>query len=116
MSAATATARGSRATARTTPPTSRSSTRTLLAMFQASLERDPDFEIVRYFDGMLTLRELDQLSDAFAVALTDARIRARRPARDLPAEHPAGADRGDRDVEGGRDRRLDQPDEPRSAS
>lgn len=42
-----------------------------LAMVEASLERDPDCEIVRYFDGSLTLRELDRLSDAFAVALTD---------------------------------------------
>jgi long-chain acyl-CoA synthetase len=42
-----------------------------LAMFEASLERAPDVEIVRYFDGTLTLREVDRLSDAFAVALTD---------------------------------------------
>jgi long-chain acyl-CoA synthetase len=42
-----------------------------LAMFEASLERAPDTEIVRYFDGTLTLRELDRLSDQFAVALTD---------------------------------------------
>jgi long-chain acyl-CoA synthetase len=42
-----------------------------LAMFEASLERAPDVEIIRYFDGTLTLRELDRLSDAFAVALID---------------------------------------------
>ena len=42
-----------------------------LAMFEASLERAPDTEIVRYFDGTLTLRELDRLSDRFAVALAD---------------------------------------------
>ena len=40
-------------------------------MFSASLERSPDTEIVRYFDGTLTLRELDRLSDQFAVALAD---------------------------------------------
>ena len=42
-----------------------------LHMFRASLERAPETEIVRYFDGTLTLRELDELSDAFAVALAD---------------------------------------------
>ena len=42
-----------------------------LAMFSAALERSPDTEIIRYFDGTLTLRELDRLSDQFAVALTD---------------------------------------------
>lgn len=42
-----------------------------LAMFSAALERSPDTEIVRYFDGTLTLRELDRLSDQFAVALAD---------------------------------------------
>ena len=42
-----------------------------LAKFDASLARAPQTEIVRYFDGTLTLVELDELSDAFAVALTD---------------------------------------------
>jgi long-chain acyl-CoA synthetase len=42
-----------------------------LHMFRAALERDPDCEIVRYFDGTLTMRELDTLSDRFAVALAD---------------------------------------------
>jgi long-chain acyl-CoA synthetase len=40
-----------------------------LAMFTASVERSPDSPIIRYFDGTLTVRELDQLSDAFASAL-----------------------------------------------
>lgn len=44
---------------------------TALHMFRASVERDPDVEIVRYFDGRLTMRELDELSDAFAVALVE---------------------------------------------
>jgi long-chain acyl-CoA synthetase len=43
----------------------------MLALFEASLARAPETEIVRYFDGVLTLAELDELSDAFAVALTD---------------------------------------------
>jgi long-chain acyl-CoA synthetase len=42
-----------------------------LHMFRAALERDPECEIVRYFDGTLTLAELDRLSDRFAVALAD---------------------------------------------
>ena len=43
----------------------------VLAMVEASLAREPDAEIVRYFDGSMTLRELDALSDAFAVALAE---------------------------------------------
>src|SRR5699024_6152415 len=42
-----------------------------LDLFRASLERDPECQIVRYFDGTLTMRELDELSDAFAVALSE---------------------------------------------
>lgn len=42
-----------------------------LHLFRASLERDPECQIVRYFDGTLTMRELDELSDAFAVALSE---------------------------------------------
>ncbi len=40
-----------------------------LAMFKASLQRAPDALAVKYFDGTLTLREVDELSDAFACAL-----------------------------------------------
>jgi long-chain acyl-CoA synthetase len=40
-----------------------------LAMFRVAAQRAPDTEIIRYFDGVLTLRELDELSDAFASAL-----------------------------------------------
>ncbi|GAA1315021.1 long-chain-fatty-acid--CoA ligase [Pseudonocardia xinjiangensis] len=43
-----------------------------LAMFRASAERNPDGDILRYFDGRITLRELDELSDAFAAGLLDA--------------------------------------------
>ena len=43
----------------------------MLELFRASLRRAPDTEIVRYFDGTLTLARLDELSDAFAVALSD---------------------------------------------
>ena len=41
----------------------------LLDMFQASVERAPDCEVVRYFDGTVTLAHLDAASDALAVAL-----------------------------------------------
>jgi long-chain acyl-CoA synthetase len=43
-----------------------------LAMFKASVERNPGGDALRYFDGRITLRELDELSDAFAVGLLDA--------------------------------------------
>ena len=40
-----------------------------LAMFKASVRRNPDGDLIRYFGGGITARELDELSDAFAVAL-----------------------------------------------
>ena len=43
-----------------------------LDMFRAAVARDPDGEIIRYFDGRITLRELDALTDAFAAGITDA--------------------------------------------
>jgi long-chain acyl-CoA synthetase len=42
-----------------------------VAMFRATLERNPDGDAIRYFDGRITFRELDQLTDAFAAALVD---------------------------------------------
>jgi long-chain acyl-CoA synthetase len=38
-------------------------------MFRAAVGRAPDTTAVSYFDGRLTLRELDDMSDAFAAAL-----------------------------------------------
>ena len=43
-----------------------------LAMFAAAVRRNPDGDAVRYFDGRITFRELDELTDAFAAALLDA--------------------------------------------
>jgi long-chain acyl-CoA synthetase len=43
-----------------------------LDMFRAAVARDPDGDIIRYFDGRITLRELDGLTDAFAAGITDA--------------------------------------------
>jgi long-chain acyl-CoA synthetase len=40
-----------------------------LAMFKASVERNPDGDAIRYFDGRITLRELDRLTNAFAAGL-----------------------------------------------
>jgi len=40
-----------------------------LSMFRASVRRNPDGDAIRYFGGRITARELDELSDAFAVAL-----------------------------------------------
>ncbi len=42
-----------------------------LSMFRASVGRNPDGDIIRYFGGRITARELDELSDAFAIALRD---------------------------------------------
>ena len=47
-----------------------------LAMFRASVGRNPDGDIIRYFGGRITARELDELSDAFAVALLEQGLRA----------------------------------------
>jgi long-chain acyl-CoA synthetase len=43
-----------------------------LAMFAATVQRDPDAPVIRYFDGTLTRHELDELSSAFAAALAAA--------------------------------------------
>ena len=42
-----------------------------LSMFNASVSRNPDGDFIRYFGGRITGRELDELTDAFAVALRD---------------------------------------------
>jgi len=42
-----------------------------LVMFRAGVGRNPDGDAIRYFDGRITYRELDELTDAFAVALLD---------------------------------------------
>jgi long-chain acyl-CoA synthetase len=42
-----------------------------LAMFQATVQRNPDGDAIRYFDGRITYRELDELTDAFAAGLAD---------------------------------------------
>jgi len=42
-----------------------------LAMFRAGVAVDPDAVAVRYFDGVLTRRELDEQSDALACALLE---------------------------------------------
>jgi long-chain acyl-CoA synthetase len=47
-----------------------------LAMFRAAVARDPDGDAIRYFDGRITLRELDELTDAFAVGLRDTGLAA----------------------------------------
>jgi long-chain acyl-CoA synthetase len=43
-----------------------------LDMFRAAVRRDPDGVIIRYFDGQITLRQLDGLTDAFAAAIVNA--------------------------------------------
>ncbi len=43
----------------------------LLEMFRASVDRAPDCEVIRYFDGVMTLADLDAASDALAVGLEE---------------------------------------------
>ncbi|MEU2773104.1 AMP-binding protein [Streptomyces sp. NPDC007162] len=42
-----------------------------LAMFRATVKRTPDSDAIRYFDGRINFRKLDELSDAFAAGITD---------------------------------------------
>ncbi len=42
-----------------------------VAMFKATVERHPDRDAIRYFDGRITYRELDELTDAFAAGLVE---------------------------------------------
>jgi len=44
---------------------------TMLDLFRASVARAPDTELIRYFDGVLTVAEMDRASDALASALLD---------------------------------------------
>jgi long-chain acyl-CoA synthetase len=44
---------------------------TMPELFAASVARAPDTEAIRYFDGVLTLADLDAASDALAVALIE---------------------------------------------
>ncbi|HEY3470588.1 MAG TPA: long-chain fatty acid--CoA ligase [Amycolatopsis sp.] len=45
-----------------------------LRMFQATVDRTPDADAIRYFDGRITFRELDALTDAFAAGLAARRF------------------------------------------
>jgi long-chain acyl-CoA synthetase len=42
-----------------------------VAMFGVTLRRNPDGDAIRYFDGRITFRELDRLTDAFAAGLVE---------------------------------------------
>jgi long-chain acyl-CoA synthetase len=45
---------------------------TALDMFKSTVARGPDGDAIRYYDGRITARELDELSDAFAVGILDS--------------------------------------------
>jgi long-chain acyl-CoA synthetase len=45
-----------------------------LSLFRATVARTPDADAIRYFDGRISFRELDGLTDAFAAGLLDAGI------------------------------------------
>ncbi|RCW39651.1 long-chain acyl-CoA synthetase [Halopolyspora algeriensis] len=44
---------------------------TALEMFRGALRRSPNAPVVKYFDGTITMTELDRLSDAFAAGLAE---------------------------------------------
>jgi long-chain acyl-CoA synthetase len=43
----------------------------VLEMFDAALARAPELPVIKYFDGAITMSELDELAGAFAVALVE---------------------------------------------
>src|ERR1700733_10153506 len=45
--------------------------RSALAMWDAAVSGSPDAVFLRYFDASLTFREVDEISDALAVGLTE---------------------------------------------
>jgi long-chain acyl-CoA synthetase len=47
-----------------------------LAMFTAAVQRAPDRTLLQYFDGSLTTREVDELTDALAAALLERGLQA----------------------------------------
>jgi len=51
------------------PPDITAEYATMLELFAASVRRAPDTQAIRYFDGVLTLSDLDAASDALAVGL-----------------------------------------------
>jgi long-chain acyl-CoA synthetase len=46
-----------------------------LQMFEAAVSRCPEADAIRYFDGRISFRELDELADAFAVGISEAGFR-----------------------------------------
>ncbi len=48
---------------------------TALDMFKSAVARGPDRDAIRYYDRRITFRELDELSDAFAVGILDSGFR-----------------------------------------
>jgi long-chain acyl-CoA synthetase len=46
-----------------------------LQMFEAAVSRCPEADAIRYFDGRISSRELDELADAFAVGISEAGFR-----------------------------------------
>jgi long-chain acyl-CoA synthetase len=46
-----------------------------LSMFRAGVERDPDGDALRYFDGTVVRRDLDEMTDALAAGLLDSGFR-----------------------------------------
>ncbi|HWG13511.1 MAG TPA: AMP-binding protein [Streptosporangiaceae bacterium] len=58
------------------PPGIEAESGSALAMFGSCVRQDPDAPIIRYFDGVLTRRDLDEQSSAFAAALAASGLAA----------------------------------------
>lgn len=53
------------------PPELAVSTDSMLEVFTRSVERAPDAAVIKYFDGVITMAELDRITDAMAVGLRE---------------------------------------------
>ncbi|MBL1101500.1 hypothetical protein [Streptomyces coffeae] len=59
----------------------------ILTAFRATVKRTPEADAIRYFDGRISFRELDGLTDAFAAGIADAGFSPGERVAILPA-HP----------------------------
>ena len=59
---------------------------TALDMFAAAVARNPDGDIIRYFDGRITPARAGRADRRVRGRLARRRVRARRPGGHLPAE------------------------------
>ena len=94
------------------PATFAPSPRDGLSLFREAVARAPDKPAVLYFDGRLTYAELDAMSSALAAALVERGFVEGDRLAIYMQNMPAIPDRRARGVEGARNRRAGQSDEP----